>query len=169
MRRELVKFPDERLNKAAKPVKAVDDEIRSILEDMAETMYAEVGVGLAAPQIGVNLRLAVIDVSGCEGDQGFGLVKMVNPEITSREGEIEFEEGCLSVPDFRQVMKRSAELTVRFLDENGEKRELAAKGLFAIAVQQEIDHLDGKLIIDSAGRLKRGLYIKKMKKMAHDS
>lgn len=164
MKRELVKFPDPILHEKAKPVEMVDDEIRALLDDMTETMYAEDGVGLAAPQIGVGLRLAVIDISGAETDEGLGLIKIINPEIVSREGEIEWEEGCLSVPEFRQVMKRSRKLLVKFLDENGNEREIAAEGLLAVAFQQEIDHLDGKLILDSASHLKQDMYKKKLKR-----
>lgn len=164
MRRALRSFPDPILHQVARPVDRVDDEIRALLCDMAETMYAEDGVGLAAPQIGVSLRLAVIDISGTAEGEGTKLLKLVNPEILSREGEIEWEEGCLSVPDFRLTMKRSKALRVRYLDENGERHEISASGLLAIAIQQEIDHLDGKLIIDNVSRLKRDLYVNKLRK-----
>lgn len=164
MRRELRTYPDPILHRVAKPVEKVDDEIRTLLEDMAETMYAEDGVGLAAPQIGVSLRLAVIDISGTDEGKGTGLLKLVNPEIISREGEIEWEEGCLSVPEFRRTMKRSRVLRIRYIDERGEPQEITASGLLAVAVQQELDHLDGKLIIDEASRLKQDLYVKKLRK-----
>lgn len=163
MIRPLVTIPNPILRKVAKPIPKVDDEVRALLEDMAETMYAEDGVGLAAPQIGVSLRAAVIDIGDAEKG-GLGLLKIVNPEIVSREGEIEWEEGCLSVPDFRMKMKRSAKLKVRYLDENGKQKEIEADGLLAVAFQQEIDHLDGKLILDSASRIKQELYLKKLKK-----
>lgn len=163
MIRPLVTIPDPILRKVAKPIPRVDDEVRALLEDMAETMYAEDGVGLAAPQIGVSLRAAVIDI-GSAGENSPGLLKIVNPEIISRDGEIEWDEGCLSVPEFRMKMKRSARLKVRYLDENGKQREIDAEGLLAVAFQQEIDHLDGKLILDSASRLKQELYLKKLKK-----
>lgn len=163
MRRELFKYPNPILHRPAAPVKKVDDEIRRLLDDMAETMYAEDGVGLAAPQVGVSLRCAVIDIGNAD-EEAPGLIKMVNPEIVSREGEIEWDEGCLSVPDFRMKMKRSSKLTARFLDENGMKKEIQAEGLLAVAVQQEIDHLDGKLILDSASGIKRDIYARKLKK-----
>lgn len=163
MRRELRTFPDPILHKIAKPVDVVDDEIRILLDDMVQTMYAEDGVGLAAPQIGVSVRAAVIDISG-NGEDSPGLLKIINPEILSREGEIEWDEGCLSVPEFRMVMKRSKKLHVRYLDENGKSHEVHAEGLLAIAFQQEIDHLDGKLIIDSASHLKQDIYLKKIRK-----
>lgn len=164
MKRPLVQFPDPSLHEIAKPVQDINDEIRSILNDMAETMYAEDGVGLAAPQIGVSLRMAVIDVSGAVEEDGPGLLKLINPEITSREGEVDYEEGCLSVPDFRRKMKRAKRLTVRFKDEEGKEQSLDADGLLAIAVQQELDHLDGILIIDGASHLKQDLYLKRRKK-----
>lgn len=164
MKREIVTHPNPILITPAKPVSKVDNGIRELLADMAETMYAADGIGIAAPQVGVSLRVAVLDLTGTSGDTGLGRINMINPEIISREGEIEWDEGCLSVPDFRMLMKRSSKLTVRFLDENGKKRELAAEGLFAVAVQQELDHLDGKLIIHSASSLKQDLYLKKVKK-----
>jgi peptide deformylase len=165
--REVVIFPAPVLHKKAKPVEKVDDEIRELLDDMAESMYAVEGVGLAAPQIGVSLRLAVIDVGEhvpgrMEGEDT--LIKMVNPEILHQEGEIDFEEGCLSVPGFTQVMKRYSKVRVRFLDEKGEEQEIDGEGLLAVAFQQEIDHLDGKLIIDMVSPLKQDVYLQKRKK-----
>lgn len=144
---------------------AVDDGIRELLCDMVETMYAGDGVGLAAPQVEVSLRIITIDVSAGNEGKGPGLLRFINPEIVTREGEIEWDEGCLSVPDFRMVMKRSLNILVRYLDENGAPKELAAEGLLAVAIQHEIDHLDGNLIIDSASRLKRDLYERRIKKM----
>ena len=142
----------------------MDEGVRKLLDDMAETMYAADGVGLAAPQIGEGVRVIVVDVSsGSLG--GMGLLKMVNPEITAREGEIEWEEGCLSVPDLRVMMTRSRKVHIRYLDEQGAAQELDAEELLAVAVQHEIDHLDGKLIIDSVSRLKRELYVRKRKKV----
>lgn len=168
MRKELVKYPSPILRQIAKPVKKIDDSIREILSDMVDTMYAEDGVGIAAPQIGVPLRLVAIDLAGAVENNEPGLLKIVNPEIIQREGEIEWEEGCLSVPDMRVKMKRSQKLTARFLDENGEHHEIKVQGLLAIAFQQEIDHLDGKLIIDSVSRLKQEIYLKKIKKAAQE-
>lgn len=164
MIREILQYPDPRLRERAKPVEKVDAEIRRILKDMTETMYAMEGVGLAATQLGINLRLATIDITNCEGDLGLGLVKIVNPEIIKHDGQIKWNEGCLSVPGLKQMMKRHKHITVKFLDENGEEKILEVEGLFAVAVQQEIDHLDGKLIIDSASALKQDLYRKKLKK-----
>lgn len=165
--REVVTFPAPVLHRKAEPVEEINDEVREILDDMLETMYAANGIGLAAPQIGVSLRMAVIDTSepvpGRE-DETDTVIKFVNPEIVSREGEVDFEEGCLSVPGFTQVMKRSKKLTVQFMDENGKGQTIKADGLLAIAFQQEIDHLDGKLIIDEISALKQDIYLSKRKK-----
>jgi peptide deformylase len=164
MIRKIVTYPDPILRKTAAPVGKVDDEIRSLLDDMAETMYADEGVGLAAPQVGVGLRAVVIDV----GSEGPGLLKMVNPEVVKQEGEIRWEEGCLSVPDLRVVVKRHERIAVRYLDQDGVHRELEARGLLAVAVQHEIDHLDGRLIIDNISRLKQDMYLRKRKKLAEE-
>ncbi len=170
--REVVTFPAPILHQKAKPVKAVDDEIRLLLDDMLETMYAVGGVGLAAPQIGIGMRLAVIDtgepVPGRD-DPDDTVLKLVNPEIVEREGEIDFEEGCLSVPEFTQVMKRSRKLRVQYLDENGKAQEVEAEGLLAVAFQQEIDHLDGKLIIDEISTLKQDMYLQKRRRAEKSS
>ena len=160
-------FPVPVLHQKANPVEEVNDEIREILGDMLETMYAVNGIGLAAPQIGVSLCMAVIDttepVPG-RADETDTAIKFINPEIIHREGEVDFEEGCLSVPDFTHMMKRSKKVTVSFLDENGNPQRIEADGLLAIAFQQEIDHLDGKLIIDEVSALKQDMYLSKRKK-----
>lgn len=166
MRRPLVQYPDPSLHSIAKPIEKIDDDIRSLLSDMAETMYAEDGVGLAAPQVGVGLRAVVVDVSQAPGESPNGLIKMVNPEIISREGEVDYEEGCLSVPGFRVTMRRAKRVKVHYLDETGAHRELDTDGLLAIAIQQEIDHLDGRLIIDWVSRLKQDMYLQELKKRA---
>lgn len=166
--RKILTYPSPQLKKIAEPVEEVNDEIRRLLDDMTETMYAAPGLGLAAPQIGVSLRAIVIDV-GIEmpdGTRKSNLIQMVNPEIVSGEGEIIFEEGCLSVPEFTYPMKRMASVVVKGLDRNGKEVEIKADGLLAVAFQQEIDHLNGKLIIDNVSRLKRELYRKKMEKRA---
>jgi peptide deformylase len=165
--REVVKFPNPILHQEAEPVDEVDDEIRTILDDLADTMYAIDGVGMAAPQINVGLRLAVLDTGDPVPGRAEGeptLIKMVNPEIVHREGMIDWDEGCLSIPDFRQVMKRSKKVQVRYLDENGNEQTLESDGLLAIAIQQEIDHLNGVLIIDFASAVKQEIYLKKQKK-----
>lgn len=164
MRRKLVTYPNPILHQPAKSVERVDDAVRRLLAEMVETMYAEDGVGLAAPQVGEGVRLAVIDLSGSTDEPHPGLLQMVNPEILAREGEVEWEEGCLSVPGFRLKMKRARKVKVRFLDEKGVQREFEAEGLLAIAIQQELDHLDGRLILDCASHLKQDLYLRKRRK-----
>ena len=161
MIRKIITYPNPLLNSVSKPLETVDDSVRTLLADMAETMYVADGVGLAAPQIGVGLRVIVVDVGG---ESGPGLLKMVNPEILSRDGEIEWEEGCLSVPDLRVMMKRSKRIRAKYLDENGAIKELDAEDLLAVEIQHEIDHLDGKLIIDNVGRIRRDLYLRKRKR-----
>lgn len=163
MIRKIITYPNPLLAKRSDEVDSVNDYTRALLGDMVETMYAHDGVGLAAPQIGENLRAIVIDASGAD-PEGPGLIKMVNPEIVSQEGEVEFEEGCLSVPDLRVTMKRSAKVHARYLDENGKRQEIDAEGLLAVAIQHEIDHLDGRLIIDNVSRIKRDIYTRKRKK-----
>lgn len=168
MIRKIVKYPDPILAQVAKPIPAVDAEIKALLEDMVQTMYTFEGVGLAAPQVAQSIRAIVLDVEAGTERQGSHVFKMVNPEIISREGEIEWEEGCLSVPELRVSIKRSQQVTVRYLDENGAAQELTATDLLAVAIQHEIDHLNGKLIIDCASRLKRELYERRLKKMAEE-
>jgi len=174
--REIVTYPSPILNQLADAIDHITSETRELIDDMFETMYAADGVGLAAPQVGVGLRIIVIDVNihgeqsettqGPIGPRSHGRQKyaMINPVITSREGEIEWEEGCLSIPDFRVVMERSRKIIVEFLDREGDRKTLTAEGLLAVAIQHEIDHLDGKLLIDNVSRLKRDLYLKKAKK-----
>lgn len=167
MIRKIITHPDSILTKVSEPVSEINDDIRQLLEDMAETMRANTGVGLAAPQVGLNIRVVVLDVDDEAESKKFGLIKMINPRIVAREEEIHFEEGCLSVPNLRVTTSRSARICVCFLDENGKSRELTAEGLLAVAIQHEIDHLDGKLIIDHLSRLKRDLFLKKQKKSAN--
>lgn len=164
--RKIYTYPAPCLKKVSKPVEEVNDEIRELLDDMTDTMYDAPGVGFAAPQIGVNLRAIVLDC-GRETDDGNiepYLIQMINPEIIKSEGELVFEEGCLSCPDFSYPMNRKAKLTVKGLDRNGKKFTVEAEGLLAVAFQQEIDHLDGKLILDQISRIKRDLYKKKLLK-----
>ena len=135
------KYPDPILRKKSKKVKEVDDAVRRIFDDMAMTMYAVRGVGIAAPQIGVDKRLIAVDA-------GSGLVKLANPEITKSSGVSVLEEGCLSVPNTYVKVKRAAKITIKGLDENGREKTITAEGLMAHAFQQEVDHINGKLIID---------------------
>ncbi len=157
---------DEPLRQKLPPVLEVTDEIRQLLADMAETMYNAPGIGLAANQVGAPYRAIVVDVGADEATGGARrLYKIVNPEIIRRDGKLEMEEGCLSVPDIREVVHRSARVTVTGLDENGQPQEIEAEGLLAVCLQHEIDHLDGILFIDHLSRLKRGLIKKKLRQI----
>lgn len=160
----IVIYPDPILKTVCVPVEKVTKEIQRLLDDMAETMYAAPGIGLAAPQVGIKKRVMVIDVSWKDEKSEKKLLQMVNPEIIRREGTIEWEEACLSIPGFAQTMQRSEKVTVTALDKKGKAFSTEAKGLLAICLQHEIDHLDGKLIIDKASRLRKNLYLEKLKK-----
>jgi peptide deformylase len=151
--RKIVTYPDKILKTKAAPVKAVDDEIRKLVDDMAETMYAAPGVGLAANQIGVPLRVAVVDVE--HADNAPRLFVLINPEIVERSGEIEWEEGCLSFPGHHVDVVRSLRIKVRALDRDGKPYEIEAEEYFAVAIQHEVDHLDGITLADKVSFLKR--------------
>jgi peptide deformylase len=156
-------YPDPVLKKVATPVLEFDDSLRQLANDMAETMYAAPGVGLAAPQVGVSKRLAVIDCSA--RDEAAQLLIMVNPEIVAEEGECFEEEGCLSVPEYYAKVQRSATVKVRFQDLDANTHLIEAGGLTAIACQHEIDHLNGVLFVDHLSPLKRSMFRKKWKKI----
>ncbi|MDL5167318.1 peptide deformylase [Proteus faecis] len=159
----LLRFPDERLRRVAVPVEKVDDEIRTLIDNMIETMYAERGIGLAAPQVNVSKRIVVIDVSE-NRDQPIALI---NPEIISTEDEVmDMMDGCLSIPDSFAPTQRYRFLKVKALDRNGDVIELEASDLFAGCIQHELDHLDGKLFIDHLSPLKRQRIEKKQKKLS---
>lgn len=163
---EIRKFPDPVLKKKAEPVESVDEGIRKLMDDMAETMYASMGIGLAAPQVGVSKRVIVVDVSPRD-EQGEGrLFALANPQIIKSEGEEEFEEGCLSLPGFTTVVKRPSKITISALDRDGRDVIIEADGLFAIALQHEMDHLAGTLILDHSSTLRREFYKKRIKKQA---
>ena len=162
--REVVQFPDPRLKLVSKPILEINDEIRELAADMIEVMYDEPGIGLAAPQVGVSLRLFVIDTDWSDEELGRNPLVVLNPEISEREGRISWDEGCLSVPDYNAVVERDAKLTLRGLDLEGKPIEERAEGLRAVCIQHEVDHLDGILFIDRISRLKRGLYAKKRRK-----
>lgn len=156
--------PDPRLRIKAKPVSNVDDKIRTIFDDMIETMYAEDGAGLAAPQVGIDLRLVVIDVS--DSAPGTTVFKMINPEITWRSDEMSVcNEGCLSVPEQRAEVSRPKAIKMHYLDENGTLQHIESDDILATCIQHEIDHLDGKLYIDYLSSLKRQMFINKVKRM----
>ncbi|MBI2371201.1 MAG: peptide deformylase [Deltaproteobacteria bacterium] len=157
---EILKYPDPRLRMKAEPVKEITPEIRQFLDDLAETMYAAPGVGLGATQVGRLVRALVIDTSR----DGSSPLKLVNPEITAWEGEVTWEEGCLSIPDFTEEVRRWAKVVVQGLDPNGERVEIKAEELQAVALQHEIDHLDGILFIDRLSSLKKDIFRRKWKK-----
>jgi peptide deformylase len=146
----ILRYPDPRLHTVAKPVEAVDAGIRRLVANMAETMYAAPGIGLAATQVDVHRRVLVLDIT----EDKSKLQTFINPEIIWREGECVGEEGCLSVPGIYETVKRSERVKVRALDTEGEAFELAADGLLAICLQHEIDHLDGKVFVEYLSRLK---------------
>ncbi len=156
-------FPDPTLKKVAAVVTKITNEIRALMDNMAETMYAAPGLGLAAPQVGVSQRVIVLDPGVREGKPS-QLYQLANPKIISGEGEIEWEEGCLSIPGFLLPMVRKSRVVVEALDRNGKVVTIDAQELLAVILQHEIDHLDGKLIIDNVSRLKRDLYLRRLKK-----
>lgn len=157
----ILHYPDARLFKVSKPVEQVDDSIRQLVRDMAETMYAAPGVGLAAPQVNVHKRVVVIDVS----EEANQLRVLINPEIIWRSDDRQvFEEGCLSVPGIYDKVERAAEVCVKALDENGEPYEFHADGLLAVCVQHEIDHLDGKVFVSYLSPLKQSRIKTKLRK-----
>jgi peptide deformylase len=148
---KILQYPDERLHTVAAPVPEVTDEVRALVRDMAETMYGAPGIGLAATQVDTHLRLIVIDISETQ-DQ---LLVLINPQITSRSGESDYEEGCLSVPGVYGKVPRSERITVEALDRNGEPFALEAGGLLAVCIQHEMDHLLGKVFVEYWSRLKQ--------------
>jgi peptide deformylase len=159
---KILEYPDPRLRTRARPVTAVDDNIRRLAADMLETMYAAPGVGLAATQVDVHLRLIVMDVSE-EKNQPLVLI---NPEILDKDCIEEGEEGCLSVPGVTEAVQRARKIRVRALDRDGMSFELAAEGLLAVCIQHELDHLQGKLFVDYLSELKRQRLKKKFTKSA---
>ena len=161
--RPIITAPDPRLRQISKPVEAVDDELRALMDDMLETMYAAPGIGLAAIQIGVPKRVIVMDLSGPEEDRAPRF--FVNPEIVDpSETLAAYEEGCLSVPEFYEEVERPATCRVKYLDYDGEPQVLEAEGLLATCIQHEMDHLEGVLFIDHLSRLKRDRILRKLKK-----
>ncbi|MEZ5853928.1 MAG: peptide deformylase [Hyphomicrobiaceae bacterium] len=162
---EIITIPDPILRKLSEPVERVDDALRRLADDMLETMYEAPGIGLAAPQVGVSRRLVVIDVSEKDGEKN--PLVLINPEIvTLGEERNIYEEGCLSIPDVKVEIERPATLTLRYLDRDGKPGELSADGLLATAIQHEVDHLNGRLIIDFLSRLKRDIIVRRFRKQA---
>jgi peptide deformylase len=160
---DIVAYPDPILKKKAEPVHDIDQDIRDLIEAMGELMYGASGIGLAANQVGVAKQVFVFDLNYRE--QGRSLNVLINPTIVLAEQSIEFEEGCLSVPDFLAKTTRRKYLKVRGLDKEGKPIDIEAEGLLAICIQHEIDHLNGTLILDHVSRLKRNLYTKRIAKL----
>jgi len=156
----ILEYPDPRLKKVATPVAAVTSDIQKLVRDMAETMYAAPGVGLAATQVNVHKRVIVIDISSERDD----LLVLINPEIVASEGELETEEGCLSVPGYYDKVTRAAKVRVRAQNERGEPFEREAQGTLAVCIQHEMDHLLGKVFVEYLSPLKRARLAAKLRK-----
>ncbi len=162
----ILRYPDPRLHKVAEPVREVDDRIRQLVRDMAETMYDAPGVGLAATQVDVHERVVVIDVS----EEGNDLRVLINPEILWKSDELQvYEEGCLSVPGVYDQVQRAARIRVRALNENGETYEFDAEGLLAVCVQHEMDHLLGKVFVEYLSPLKQNRIRTKLRKQEREA
>jgi peptide deformylase len=160
--REILKYPHPVLKKRSREVDQMDGELKELIQDMTETMYDAGGVGLAAPQVGISRRVIVVDVSPIDPQQTFFV--MINPEIVSEEGDVDHEEGCLSVPDCLEKVKRKEKVRVRGISPEGREMEISGEGILAYALQHEIDHLNGVLILDRISPLKRDVYRRKVKK-----
>ena len=158
--RTILRYPDPRLHQVAARVTRVDDEIRKLINDMAETMYAAPGIGLAATQVDAHVRVIVIDVSDAR-DQ---LRVFVNPEIVAASGQADQEEGCLSVPGVYEKVSRAERVTVRALDADGREYTLDADGLLAVCIQHEMDHLEGRVFVEKLSRLKQNRILSRLKK-----
>ncbi|MDJ0909264.1 MAG: peptide deformylase [Woeseiaceae bacterium] len=156
----ILEFPDPRLRKKAAPVEVVDDELRTLIDDMFETMYGAPGIGLAATQVDVHKRLLVCDVSSDKSEPHV----LINPKIVEKDGVTVYEEGCLSVPGYYEEVERADHIRVAFLDRNGESVEMEAEGLLAICIQHEMDHLEGKLFVDYLSEAKRTRIRKRLEK-----
>ncbi len=163
MLRPILKYGDQILHEAARPVDAITSDVSSVITDMIETMYAAPGIGLAATQIGVPLRIFVVDIS--LGRDPSGLIVMVNPEFVLREGMQLEEEGCLSVPGFNATVVRPEKAIVKGLDRTGAEHQREGTGLLARAFQHEMDHLDGTLFVDRLRGIKRDLIVRRIKKL----
>ncbi len=159
---EILKYPHPLLKKRCEKVDRIDGGVKKLIRDMTETLYHANGIGLAACQVGVPRSVIVVDVSPIDPEKDFFAI--VNPEVISQEGEIEHEEGCLSVPECSEKVKRSQKVLVRGLSPEGKKIEISGEGILAITLQHEIDHLNGVLILDRISRLKREIYRNKLKK-----
>jgi peptide deformylase len=160
---EIIKFPDPILREKSRPVTDVDGLLQGIIDQMVETLYVVPGLGVAAPQVGKSLSLFVYDMTLKEGEKQ-KLTVLMNPEIVSREGEEIAEEGCLSIPDYWEKVKRSSRILVKGIDRHGKEIRIEAEGLHARLIQHEIDHLNGVLMLDHLSSLKRNILLRKLKK-----
>ncbi len=163
----IITLPDPLLRQTSQPIERVDAELHRLIDDMLATMYDAPGVGLAAVQVGVLKRLLVIDLADHEEGEPRKPIAMINPQIIRLGDTMKvFDEGCLSIPDVRVEIERPDSLRVRYIDRDGRQQEIDADGLLATAIQHELDHLDGRLIIDFLSRLKRDMVVRKFKKLA---
>src|SRR3989454_1390096 len=163
--RPILTYPDSLLKQRASAVSCIGDDVVRLIDDMTETMYAAPGVGLAATQVGVGQRVVVLDVHDEDESAGKRLLKLINPEIVEREGTIVWEEGCLSVPDLTAPVTRARRILVRAWTPEEREIEVEGEELLAVALQHEIDHLEGKLFLDRLSRLKRDLYRARQRKL----
>ncbi len=159
---EILKYPHPTLKKRSETVSLIDEDVKKLINDMRETMHAAGGIGLAACQVGVSRRVIVLDVSPMDPQHSFFV--LINPEIVSEEGETNYEEGCLSVPDYLEKIGRKEKVCVKGLSPEGKEIEIEGDGILAIALQHEIDHTNGILILDRVSRLKREIYRNRLKK-----
>ncbi len=166
MVRTILHYPDKRLRERGKKIEAITPELRKLIDDMAETMYAAPGVGLAATQIGEAIQLFIVDIA--DADDPSDLKVFINPEILEATGEVTWQEGCLSFPGIQEDIDRAAHVRVKAQDRDGKWFELEAEGLLAVAIQHELDHLQGQLMIDHMGPLKKRLTHRKMVKRAEE-
>lgn len=163
---DILHYPDPRLHTVAKPVEVVDDRIRQLVKDMAQTMYDAPGIGLAATQVNVHERVIVIDLSEEQND----LMVLINPEIIWRSDEEQsYEEGCLSVPGIYETVKRAAQIKVKTLDENGQEKTIEADGLLAVCIQHEMDHLAGRVFVEKLSMLKQSRIKTKLQKQKRET
>lgn len=164
-KRKIATYPDPVLREKCEKVTEFDDDLHALVEDMKETMYKDIGIGLAAPQVSVKKRVVVIDTSE-EGNQPIALI---NPEIIEKSGEVRSDEGCLSIPGFRDSVKRSRKVRIKAQDEHGKEFETEAEELLACCLQHEIDHLDGILFIDHLSRIKKEMFRRWLKKQVEEA
>ena len=163
MIREILKYPDKRLKQTSKDVEYFDEHLHTLLDDMYETMGENGGIGLAAIQVGIPQNVLIIELYDEEGEKASELFEVINPKIISRDGEIKYKEGCLSIPEFYEEVTRNEHVTVSYKDRDGNEKTVDAHGLLAIALQHEMDHLNGRLFFERLSILKRKKFEKEYK------